>query len=90
MDSWVRCWAGAIGTLASVGLAGCASGPDPEVARAQAAVQEARDDQAVAEYAPKRCATRNKHWFKPSRGNGKGWTMRKSTTSPMSLSRKRR
>ena len=52
MDSWVRCWAGAIGTVASVGLAGCASGPDPEVARAQAAVQEARDDQAVAEYAP--------------------------------------
>jgi OOP family OmpA-OmpF porin len=52
MDSWVRGWAGAIGTLASVGLAGCASGPDPEVARAQAAVQEARDDQAVAEYAP--------------------------------------
>ena len=52
MDSWVRCWAGAIGTLASVGLAGCASGPDPEVVRAQAAVQEARDDQAVAEYAP--------------------------------------
>ena len=52
MNSWVRCWAGAIGTLASVGLAGCASGPDPEVVRAQAAVQEARDDQAVAEYAP--------------------------------------
>ena len=52
MDSWVRCWAGVIATLASVGLAGCASGPDPEVARAQAAVQEARDDQAVAEYAP--------------------------------------
>jgi OOP family OmpA-OmpF porin len=51
MDSWVRCW-GAIGTLASVVLAGCATGPDPEVARAGAAVQEARDDQAVAEYAP--------------------------------------
>ena len=52
MNSWVRCWAGAIGTLAGVGLAGCASGPDPEVVRAQAAVQEARDDQTVAEYAP--------------------------------------
>ena len=34
------------------GRGGCASGPDPEVVRAQAAVQEARDDQAVAEYAP--------------------------------------
>ena len=52
MDRWVRCWAGAIGTLASIGLSGCATGPDPEVARAQAAVQEARDDQAVSEYAP--------------------------------------
>ena len=52
MDSWVRCWAGAIGTLASVGVAGCATAPDPEVVRAQAAVQEARDDQAVADYAP--------------------------------------
>ena len=35
-----------------VGVAGCATGPDPEVVRAKAAVQEARDDQAVAEYAP--------------------------------------
>jgi outer membrane protein OmpA-like peptidoglycan-associated protein len=52
MDNRVRCWAGAIGTLASIGLSGCATGPDPEVARAQAAVQEARDDQAVSEYAP--------------------------------------
>ena len=52
MDSWVRCWAGAISTLASVGVAGCATGPDPEVVRAQAAVQEARADQAVADYAP--------------------------------------
>jgi OOP family OmpA-OmpF porin len=52
MDSWVRGWAGAISTLASIGLSGCATGPDPEVVRAQAAVQEARDDQAVAEYAP--------------------------------------
>ena len=52
MDNRVRCWAGAIGTLASIGLSGCATGPDPEVVRAQAAVQEARDDQAVAEYAP--------------------------------------
>jgi outer membrane protein OmpA-like peptidoglycan-associated protein len=52
MDNWMRCWAGAIGTLASVGVSGCATGPDPEVVRAQAAVQEARDDQAVTEYAP--------------------------------------
>ena len=52
MDRWVRCWVGAIGTLASIGLSGCATAPDPEVARAQAAVQEARDDQAVSEYAP--------------------------------------
>jgi outer membrane protein OmpA-like peptidoglycan-associated protein len=52
MDSWVRCWAGAIGTLACLGVTGCATGPDPEVVRAKAAVQEARDDQAVAEYAP--------------------------------------
>jgi outer membrane protein OmpA-like peptidoglycan-associated protein len=52
MDSWVRGWAGAIGTLACLGVSGCATGPDPEVVRAKAAVQEARDDQAVAEYAP--------------------------------------
>jgi outer membrane protein OmpA-like peptidoglycan-associated protein len=52
MNSWVRGWAGAIGTLACLGVTGCATGPDPEVARAKAAVQEARDDQAVAEYAP--------------------------------------
>jgi OmpA-OmpF porin, OOP family len=52
MDSWMRYWAGAIATLASISVSGCATGPDPEVVRAQAAVQEARDDQAVAEYAP--------------------------------------
>ena len=52
MDRWVRCWASAIGILASIGMSGCASGPDPEVVRAKAAVQEARADQAVAEYAP--------------------------------------
>jgi OOP family OmpA-OmpF porin len=52
MDSWVRYWAGAIGTLASLSVAGCASGPDPEVVRAKAAVEEARADQAVPEYAP--------------------------------------
>jgi outer membrane protein OmpA-like peptidoglycan-associated protein len=52
MDSWVRGWAGAIGTLACLGVTGCATGPNPEVVRAKAAVQEARDDQAVAEYAP--------------------------------------
>jgi outer membrane protein OmpA-like peptidoglycan-associated protein len=52
MDSWVRGWAGAIGTLACLSVTGCATGPDAEVVRAKAAVQEARDDQAVAEYAP--------------------------------------
>jgi OmpA-OmpF porin, OOP family len=52
MDSWMRCWATAIGALACLGVSGCATGPDPEVVRAKAAVQEARDDQAVAEYAP--------------------------------------
>ena len=39
-------------TAGSVVLAGCASGPDPQVARAQAAVQSARDDQLVQAYAP--------------------------------------
>jgi OOP family OmpA-OmpF porin len=52
MDSWMRCWAATIGTLACLGVFGCATGPDPQVVRAKAAVQEARDDQAVAEYAP--------------------------------------
>lgn len=52
MDSWGRCWAAVIGTLACLGVAGCATGPDPEVVRAKAAVQEARADEAVAEYAP--------------------------------------
>jgi outer membrane protein OmpA-like peptidoglycan-associated protein len=52
MGSGLRRWAGAIGTLASVGATGCATGPDPEVVRAQAAVQEARADPTVAEYAP--------------------------------------
>jgi OOP family OmpA-OmpF porin len=52
MDSWVRWRAAVIGTLACLGVSGCATGPDPEVVRAKAAVQEARDDQAVAEYAP--------------------------------------
>jgi OOP family OmpA-OmpF porin len=51
-NSWVRCWAGAIGTVASVSVFGCATGPDPEVERAQAAVREARSNQAVAQYAP--------------------------------------
>ena len=41
--------AGAIGALASVTVTGCASGPDPELVRAQAAVQEARADPIVAE-----------------------------------------
>jgi OOP family OmpA-OmpF porin len=35
-------------------LAGCASGPDPRLAQAQAAVQAARDDQLVLAYAPAR------------------------------------
>jgi outer membrane protein OmpA-like peptidoglycan-associated protein len=51
MSSGLGRWAGAIGTLASVSVTGCASGPDPEVVRAQAAVQEVRADPAVAEYA---------------------------------------
>jgi OmpA-OmpF porin, OOP family len=50
-NGW-RCWAGAIGTLASIGVAGCATGPDPEVVRAQAAVEEARSDPIVTEAAP--------------------------------------
>jgi outer membrane protein OmpA-like peptidoglycan-associated protein len=48
---WSR-WAGAIGTLLSIGLVGCASGPDPEVLRAQSAVQQARSDPVVVEDAP--------------------------------------
>ena len=50
--SWLRRWAGAIGTLVSVSVVGCATAPDPEVLRAQGAVQSARDDPLVAEYAP--------------------------------------
>jgi OmpA-OmpF porin, OOP family len=45
-------WAGAVGALASIGLVGCASGPDPEVLRAQSAVQQARSDPVVVEDAP--------------------------------------
>jgi outer membrane protein OmpA-like peptidoglycan-associated protein len=52
MDSWIRYWAGTIATFASISASGCATEPDPEVARAQAAVAEARADQAVADYAP--------------------------------------
>jgi OmpA-OmpF porin, OOP family len=44
----------AIAGLIGLALAGCASGPDPQVARAQAAVQAARDDQLVLAYAPAR------------------------------------
>ena len=52
MNSWVRC-AGAIGTtVATLSVSGCATGPDPEVVRAQTAVQGARAEPAVAEYAP--------------------------------------
>jgi outer membrane protein OmpA-like peptidoglycan-associated protein len=40
-----------VGSLALAPL-GCASGPDPQVERAQAAVQTARDDQLVQTYAP--------------------------------------
>src|SRR5262245_9578785 len=50
--NWLRCWAGAIGTLATVSVEGCATAPDPEVLRAQGAVQRARDDSVVAEHAP--------------------------------------
>src|SRR5918996_5859153 len=52
MGSGLRRWAGAIGTLASVSVTGWAPGPAPEVVRAQAAVQDARADPTVAEYAP--------------------------------------
>jgi OmpA-OmpF porin, OOP family len=53
MGSELRRWAGVIGTLASVSvIGGCATGPDPEVVRAQGAVQDARADPTVAEYAP--------------------------------------
>jgi OmpA-OmpF porin, OOP family len=48
----LRCWAGAIGTLVSISVIGCATAPDAEVLRAQEAVQRARDDPLVAEYAP--------------------------------------
>ena len=50
--SWLRRWAGAIGTLISISIIGCATAPDPEVLRAQGAVQRTRDDPLVAEYAP--------------------------------------
>ena len=50
--SWLRRWAGAIGTLVSISIIGCATAPDPEVLRAQGAVQSTRDDPLVAEYAP--------------------------------------
>jgi OmpA-OmpF porin, OOP family len=50
--TWLRCWAGAIGTLVNVSVIGCATTPDPEVLRAQGAVRSARDDPLVAEYAP--------------------------------------
>jgi OmpA-OmpF porin, OOP family len=49
--NWLR-WAGAIGALVSASVVGCATAPDPEVLRAQEAVQRARDDPLVAEYAP--------------------------------------
>jgi OmpA-OmpF porin, OOP family len=49
--NWLRCWAGAIGTLLAVSVVACATAPDPEVQRAQGAVQRARDDPLVAEYA---------------------------------------
>ena len=51
-SNWLRSWAGAIGALVSVSVVGCATAPDPEVLRAQGAVQSARDDPLVAEYAP--------------------------------------
>ena len=51
-SNWLRSWAGAIGALVSVSVVACATAPDPEVLRAQGAVQRARDDPLVAEYAP--------------------------------------
>jgi OmpA-OmpF porin, OOP family len=50
--SRLQCRAGVIGALLGVGLVGCATGPDPEVVRAQAAVEEARSDPVVAKAAP--------------------------------------
>ena len=50
--NWLRCWAGAIGTLVSVSVVACVTAPDPEVLQAQGAVQRARDDPLVVEYAP--------------------------------------
>jgi outer membrane protein OmpA-like peptidoglycan-associated protein len=41
-----------IGGSIGLALAGCASGPDPQVLRARNAVQTARDDQYVQAYAP--------------------------------------
>jgi OmpA-OmpF porin, OOP family len=51
-SNWLRCCAGAIGTLLTVSVVACATAPDPEVQRAQGAVQRARADPLVAEYAP--------------------------------------
>jgi OmpA-OmpF porin, OOP family len=51
-SNWLRCCAGAIGTLLAVSVVACATAPDPEVQRAQGAVQRARADPLVAEYAP--------------------------------------
>ena len=47
-----RSWTGAIGTIVSVSVTGCVTGPDPEALRAQAAVEEARANPMVTEYAP--------------------------------------
>jgi OOP family OmpA-OmpF porin len=41
-----------VGGSIGLALAGCASGPDPQVLRARNAVQTARDDQYVQAYAP--------------------------------------
>jgi outer membrane protein OmpA-like peptidoglycan-associated protein len=51
VSSRPRFWAGALGTLA-LSVTGCATGPDPEVVRAQAAVEQARADPMVAQNSP--------------------------------------
>ena len=71
MNSWVRC-AGAIGTVATLSVSGCATGPDPEVVRAQAAVQGARAEPAVAEYAPLALREAEQALLKVERGQWQG------------------
>lgn len=73
MNSWVRhCAGAAIGTVATLSVSGCATGPDPEVVRAQAAVQGARAEPAVAEYAPVALREAEQALLKVERGQWQG------------------